>query len=86
MVGLKERLSNYKKQFDNYTIKKKILKFNNYCTKHNPFEDFSKHIIICGEPRGGTTWLMELLMNKSDCLIWEPLHFVHLNNYKKDFI
>lgn len=32
-------------------------------------------LVICGEPRGGTTWLMELLaLTPGTAVIWEPLH------------
>lgn len=32
-------------------------------------------LVICGDPRGGTTWLMELLaLTPRTAVIWEPLH------------
>ena len=32
-------------------------------------------LLICGEPRGGTTWLMELLATRPGAaVVWEPLH------------
>lgn len=85
MVSITERIKNYKKQISNYKIDKKIKNFNEDCKKLKKYSDFSKHIIISGEPRGGTTWLMEILMNKSDCLIWEPLHHKHLKDYSENF-
>ncbi len=37
--------------------------------------DASDPLIICGEPRGGTTWLMELLATLPRTAVhWEPLH------------
>ena len=86
MVSLSERFSNYKKQVQNYIYNREIKNFNKICEKENKFKDFSKHTIISGEPRGGTTWLMELLMNEKDCIIWEPLHYKYLGAYNKGFL
>lgn len=80
-----ERIKNYNKAINNYRKNNKIKKFNSYCIDKNPHSDFSKHIIICGEPRGGTTWLMELLKNKNDTIIWEPIHFHDLKAYSNKF-
>ena len=49
-----------------FSVKKKILK-----TKKFRADD---GIILCSEPRGGSTWLMEIFANIPDTIInWEPL-------------
>ena len=58
-------------------------------TYHLNFSLISKedNIIISGMPRGGTTWLAEILLNiHGTALLWEPLHHTVLRNSKyKDF-
>ncbi|MCB9188181.1 MAG: sulfotransferase [Flavobacteriales bacterium] len=76
-----KRLRSIKTSLDKRRRENEILKFNNDNKKNGRFDDFSKHIIISGEPRGGTTWLMELLMNDSTNLVWEPLFHKRLNEH-----
>jgi len=38
--------------------------------------------MVSGVPRGGTTWLHEMLHRQNDAVIWEPLHFEHLDTYR----
>ena len=47
-----------------------------------------KAIIISGSPRGGTTWLFEVLQKTAPVFgLWEPLHPIMINEYypKKSF-
>src|SRR6056297_3604377 len=38
------------------------------------YHDKNKKVLISGMPRGGTTWLAELLLNiNNSILFWEPL-------------
>lgn len=74
------RLKNYQKSLQDYSIHWKIEKFNKECRESGALTDFSKHIIVAGEPRGGTTWLMEMMMGDNQAIVWEPLH---RNNLKK---
>lgn len=40
-------------------------------------------LIICADPRGGSTWLYEMLMNIEGVAgIWEPLHIGESDNFK----
>jgi hypothetical protein len=81
MIPLKERFSNYKRQFDRYLVNRQIAAFNRYNRASHRFSDFSEHLIIAGEPRGGTTWLMELLKEENDAVIWEPLQIERLQQH-----
>ncbi len=85
MVSLSTRLNNYSKQYRIFKQNKDIDRFVKRNKVNMPFNNYSKHIFISGEPRGGTTWLMELLMQPNDCLIWEPLHLQNLQQYNPEF-
>ncbi|MGM0932658.1 MAG: sulfotransferase [Bacteroidota bacterium] len=40
--------------------------------------NFKKAILVFGDPRGGTTWLTEILHSLPNTAInWEPLHVIH---------
>ncbi len=44
--------------------------------------DVDRHLVISGVPRGGTTWLAELLLPvPRTALVWEPLHPHHVREY-----
>lgn len=73
MVTLSERFDNYRRQFQRFLTKREIAAFNRYNQQTQRFDDLSAHIIISGEPRGGTTWLMELLQKEVHAIVWEPL-------------
>jgi len=54
-----------------------LISYNNINLEHSDNKDFdiSESVIICGEPRSGSTWLMELLKNIPGMVTnWEPLH------------
>lgn len=78
-----------KRKIELLLFEKKIRTFNYNNRINNPFNKIENNIIISGEPRGGTTWLMELLLDDRKCIIWEPLHPVVLkkfsiNNFHND--
>lgn len=75
---MRQRIKNYQKSWQDFNIHLKIEKFNKECAETGSLSDFSKHIIVAGEPRGGTTWLMEMLMADDQAIVWEPLHQQHL--------
>lgn len=45
-------------------------------------KNVDKNILISGVPRGGTTWLMEMMHDLSMQVIWEPLKFETLSKVK----
>ena len=52
--------------------------FAKYLENHNQvfkkFHSNESKVLISGNPRGGTTWLSELLSHiESSCMLWEPL-------------
>jgi len=57
----------------NKNFKNTILKWQG--KRHSKNYDIKNTIIIAGVPRGGTTWLLEILLNSlpNSCGIWEPL-------------
>lgn len=73
-MGLIQRFKNYQKSLENFNIHLKIERFNRECKETEALTDFSRHVIVSGEPRGGTTWMMELLMDNHQAIVWEPLH------------
>lgn len=81
MATTSERLAYCKKLLLQAQTNRQVKKFNLKNRKESRFNDFSQHIVISGEPRGGTTWLMEILKQDSDALIWEPLHPQRLEKY-----
>jgi hypothetical protein len=43
-----------------------------------------KTLIVCGDPRGGSTWLAETLAELPETvLLWEPLHLKYAGSFKK---
>jgi len=69
-------------------IKRKIsyLNKNRLIHKYNGklFFDTKNAIVISGMPRGGSTWLAELLATDSkSAIIWEPLHLDFFPQFKK---
>lgn len=41
-------------------------------------------ILLCADPRGGSTWLAEILLQeKGLAMIWEPLHLAHNPLFRK---
>ena len=62
-----------------------------FTSLHNPFKqiclkgfplfftrDVTKSVLVCADPRGGSTWLTEMLLTEQRLeLIWEPLHLKH---------
>lgn len=83
MVSFSERLSNYKKGFIIAKLKRQAKKNEFLNIKYNRFNT-TDPIIICGQPRGGTTWLAEVMSeNKKTGIIWEPLHPVVMSKYEK---
>src|SRR5690242_1804363 len=66
---LKKILNYWRRQRDGIIISifKKIIKIKNFQAEQG--------IILCSEPRGGSTWLMEIFTKIRGTLInWEPLH------------
>lgn len=58
------------------TIKSILLKLlATYNTINESRYDIKSSIVICGSPRGGTTWLSEILSTiPNSFVLWEPLH------------
>src|SRR4051812_49421745 len=66
---LKKTLNYWRRQRDGIIVSifKKIIKIKNFQAEQG--------IIICSEPRGGSTWLMEIFAKLPGSIInWEPLH------------
>jgi len=76
-----QRIRNYKLRFKEYLQERSINKFINTNKLNQQFNDFRKHTLIFGVPRGGTSWLQEILVQERDAIIWEPLHFEHLQKH-----
>lgn len=74
MIG--ERLANkinLEKKIAQVVLFSKFKKFN----KSNPY-------LIFSEPRGGSTWLAETLVElPKTALIWEPLHLKHVKSFRE---
>jgi hypothetical protein len=55
--------------------------FKQLCLKGFPLfftRDSTKSVLVCADPRGGSTWLTEMLLTEQKLeLIWEPLHLKH---------
>lgn len=71
-VSLSERISNYIRSI---RLKVRHMQLSRYARKNFRHSDTSRHIIISGIYRGGTTWLAEVLHEVTRYpVIWEPLH------------
>lgn len=81
MVKLSERFRNYVRGMELHMQSRRTRKFNAANTRSGRFSDLRQHTLVCGVPRGGTTWLHELLLRPTDATIWEPLHFNNLLRY-----
>lgn len=81
-ILFKQRLENYGRQFEIFKQKLAIEKFRKKNEGTGRFREHLKHLIISGEPRGGTTWLAEVLSGKNRLIIWEPLHYKIVAQYK----
>lgn len=81
MVTLSERFRNYRRRLEIYLRSRRMQGFNAANARSGRFSDLGQHTLVCGVPRGGTTWLHELLLRPTDATVWEPLHFNHLLSY-----
>ncbi len=79
---MRSRLNKYRKKIRKYSIDRKIRKYNDKNRETGSLTDFSKHVIVSGEPRGGTTWLMETLLSEKQAVLWEPLHRITVRECK----
>lgn len=81
MIKISERFKNYKRQFEIAQQKRQAKKVEIYNKRNGPYAT-NDPMIICGQPRGGTTWLAEVMADKKTGLIWEPLHPKLMEKFK----
>jgi hypothetical protein len=82
MIKITERFSNYKKQFEIAKQRRQVEKIEKFNNLNEPFST-TDPIIISGQPRGGTTWLAEVMASdKNTGIIWEPLHPVLMEKFE----
>ena len=54
-----------------------------YISKRNNFDPSENFLLFCS-PRGGSTWLMEMLsLIPKTAVLWEPLHLGQVSHFKK---
>lgn len=72
-VTITERLRNYASGIKQWQKEQHAARLQKQIEKDNRYADTSKHILICGEPRGGTTWVAECFYGQNTLMLWEPL-------------